>query len=78
MKRAEEAEAQLKPVADELAGLKQHITHMTAAIFGKTHMHFNICFDITLNRLATLNSCYLTHLTTYVQAPEAPALAKIC
>ena len=35
VKRDEEAEAHLKTVTDELAGLKQHITHMTAAIFGK-------------------------------------------
>ena len=39
LKKAEEIEDQLKPVIDELAGLKQHITHMTTTIFGK----LNIC-----------------------------------
>ena len=34
-KRTEDAEKQLKPVAEELAGLKQQICRMTAAIFGK-------------------------------------------
>jgi chromosome segregation ATPase len=37
VKRAEEVESQLKQVAEELAGLKRHITQMTAAIFGKIH-----------------------------------------
>ena len=35
MKRAEDAEAALKPMTEELSGLKRHINHMTAAIFGK-------------------------------------------
>jgi chromosome segregation ATPase len=35
LKRAEEAEAALKPVAEELSGLKCQIGNMTAAIFGK-------------------------------------------
>ena len=39
VKRAEEAEAQLKQVIDELAGLKHHIIHMTTTIFGKRNMH---------------------------------------
>ena len=34
-KRAEDAEAALKPVADEVAGLKWQINAMTSAIFGK-------------------------------------------
>jgi chromosome segregation ATPase len=34
-KRAEDAEAALKPVTDELSGLKHQINSMTAAIFGK-------------------------------------------
>ena len=34
-KHAEYAETQLKPVAEELARLKQQICRMTAAIFGK-------------------------------------------
>ena len=35
LKRAEEAEAALKPVTDELSGLKHQINSMTSAIFGK-------------------------------------------
>ena len=35
LKRAEDAEAALKPVAEELTGLKRQINAMTAAIFGK-------------------------------------------
>ena len=35
VKRAEAAENQLKPVAEELSGLKHHISQMSAAIFGK-------------------------------------------
>ena len=35
LKRAEDAEAALKPVTDELSCLKHQINSMTAAIFGK-------------------------------------------
>ena len=35
LKREEEAEAALKLVTDELSGLKQQITNMSLAIFGK-------------------------------------------
>ena len=35
LKRAEEAEAALKPVTEELSGLKHQINSMTAAVFGK-------------------------------------------
>ena len=35
LKRVEDAEAALKPVAAELDGLKQQINAMAAAIFGK-------------------------------------------
>ena len=41
LKRVEEAEKQLKPVTYELAGLKQHIYRMTAAIFGKLDLVLN-------------------------------------
>ena len=34
-KRAEDAEAALKPIVDELAGLKRQINAITSAIFGK-------------------------------------------
>src|SRR3989337_2182861 len=37
-RRAEDADAQLKPVTEELSGLKQHISQMSAAIFGKLNM----------------------------------------
>ena len=35
LKRAEDAEAALKPVTNELSGLKHQINSMTVAIFGK-------------------------------------------
>ena len=35
LKRAEEVEAALKPVTDELSGLKQQINKMSLAIFSK-------------------------------------------
>jgi chromosome segregation ATPase len=35
LKRAEDAEAALKPVTDELSSLRHHINSMTSAIFGK-------------------------------------------
>jgi hypothetical protein len=35
LKRAGDAEAALKPVTEELSGLKRHVNQMTAAIFGK-------------------------------------------
>ena len=36
IKRAEDVEAALKPVADELTSIKRHVHAMTIAIFGKT------------------------------------------
>ena len=35
LKRAKDAEAALKPVAEELTGLKRQVNAMTSAIFGK-------------------------------------------
>ena len=35
LKRAEDAEAALKPVEEELTGLKHQVNSMTAAVFGK-------------------------------------------
>ena len=35
LRRAEDAEKHLKPAIEELVGLKQHISQMTTAIFGK-------------------------------------------
>ena len=61
-KRAEEAESQLKPVTGELTGLKEHITHMAAAISGKFNMH-----SILVTRLASHTSyAVLTHLATLI------------
>ena len=35
LKRAEDSESALKPVAEELSGLKRQVNAMTSAIFGK-------------------------------------------
>ena len=35
LKKAEDADVALKPVAEELTSLKQQINAMTAAVFGK-------------------------------------------
>ena len=35
LKRAEDAESALKPVTEELTGLKRQVNAMTSAIFGK-------------------------------------------
>ena len=41
-KRAEDAEAALKPVAEEMTGLKRQINAMTTAVFGKSpHFKFS-------------------------------------
>lgn len=48
IKRAEDAEGQLKPVTEELDGLKHHISHMTQAIFGKW-----LFIYVLITRLAT-------------------------
>ena len=46
LKRVEDAEAALKPVAEELTGLKHQVNAMTSAIFGKY-----FCRDLLNNRL---------------------------
>ena len=38
LKRAENAEAALKPVAEELSGLKRQVNAMTSTIFGKCNL----------------------------------------
>ena len=46
--RAEDAEAALKPVVDELTCVKRHIHAMTSSVFGK-HIFlntFNMCFHV--------------------------------
>ena len=46
LKRAEDAEAALKPVEEELTGLKHQVNAMTAAFFGK---YFIIaCSEVSL------------------------------
>ena len=53
IKRAENAEAALKPVVDELIGVKRQIHAMTAAVFGK-HLFrntFNISFPCVFGLL---------------------------
>ena len=42
-KRVEDAEAALKSVTEELSGLKQHISHITVAIFGKYKGQLKLC-----------------------------------
>ena len=44
-KRVEDAEAALKPVAEELTGLKRQINAMTTAVFGK-YPHFKFSTNI--------------------------------
>ena len=53
IKRAENAEAALKPVVDELTGVKRHIHAMTAAVFGKHIFRktFNISFPCVVGLL---------------------------
>ena len=46
-KRAEDAEAALKPVIEELDGLKRQINAMTTAVFGK-YPHFRFLTYINL------------------------------
>ena len=41
LKQAEDAKNQLKLMTKELDGLKQHISQMTAAIFGKQDLSIN-------------------------------------
>ena len=47
-KRAEDAEAALKPVTEELNGLKRQINAMTIAVFGK-YPHFRFLTYINLS-----------------------------
>ena len=67
LKRVEDVEAQLKPVTGELSGLKQHISQMPAAIFGKFNIQFIICVDISLTHPTIHNIYSLTRLATLVQ-----------
>ena len=53
IKRDENAEAALKPVVDELTGVKRQIHAMTAAVFGKQLFlnTFNISFSCVVGLL---------------------------
>ena len=57
LKRAEDTEAALKPVAEELTGLKHQVNAMTSAIFGKCVLSvFGItCGTFSLTRMLMLN-----------------------
>ena len=57
IKSAEDAKAALKPVVEELAGLKRQINAMTSAIFGKCVLYvFGItCGTLSLTRMLMLN-----------------------
>ena len=57
IKSAEDAKAALKPVVEELAGLKRQINAMTSAIFGKCALYvFGItCGTLSLIRMLMLN-----------------------
>jgi len=52
-KRAEDAEAALKPVTEELNGLKRQINAMTTAVFGK-YPHFRLLTYINLSAAGLL------------------------
>ena len=55
LKRAENVEATIKPVEEELTGLKHQVNSMTAAVFGKYSII--TCFSIFINSAGlTLNS----------------------
>ena len=45
LKRTEDAEAALKPVEEELTGLKHQVNAMTAAIFGKYFII--VCYEVS-------------------------------
>ena len=55
LKRAEDADAALKPVAEELTGLKHQINAMTSAIFGK-YLVYRASLTISKISSLTVNS----------------------
>ena len=65
-KRAEDAEAALKPVVEELTGLKRQINAMTSAVFGKyPHLMFFNSFCLTRYRFTdacNVTGTRITHL----------------
>ena len=70
-KKAEDTEAALKLVVEELTGLKRHINAMTSVVFGKRpHLMF---FQVTFS----LSSADLLMLTMS-QGPVLPIWALIC
>ena len=70
LKRAEDAEAALKPVTEELTGLKRQINAMTSAIFGKYPID-----ELFLNILETAG---LIKILQSLQVAALLILAQIC
>ena len=61
LKRAEDAEATLKPVTEELNGLKRQINAMTATVFGK-YPHFRFLAYTNLSAAALLMPAMMQEL----------------
>ena len=70
LKRVEDAEAALNPVAEELTGLKRQINAMTSAVFGKEPLH----------KLKTCNIYKTAGLPTFMMMQDLASLifARIC
>lgn len=66
LKKVEDAEAALKPVAEELSALKHQINAMTAAIFGK-------CLRRYLCRNLYVTICRFTDLLRYYRNSHKPS-----
>ena len=66
-KRAEDAEAALKPVTEELNGLKRQINAMTTAVFGK-YPHFKFLTYISLSVAGLLMLVMLQELALPIWA----------
>ena len=64
LKRAEDAESALKPVAEELTGLKRQVNAMTSAIFGKyclPRLYEYSALKFCRFNLKSLNRCRWPH-----------------
>ena len=70
VKWAEDAETALKPMTEELTGLKRQINAMTSAVFGKYLLH-----ELFLNILGTAG---LTTILKSLQLVALLILAQIC
>nr|XP_040252904.1 uncharacterized protein LOC120969727 [Aegilops tauschii subsp. strangulata] len=80
MKRAQDAEDQLKPVAEEQSGLKHHISQMTEAIFGARSSNLGQNMLMKLKAVYSLTEkLYAGSLRTLVAASNGkkpPQLVK--